>query len=128
MRTSTTPRPLRGIDGVFDWNLIPADEVFATTDHCGRLQILDDKLDPEYVFWYLKSTRERYGFDRVFRASLRNMKADVQVVVPLGADGEPSLDVGSATLAAEMRSLHSARAASLASMDDVLRARLTAEL
>lgn len=30
-----------GIDGVFDWNLIPAGQPFATTDHSGRLQLRD---------------------------------------------------------------------------------------
>jgi hypothetical protein len=121
------PSLLWGIDGNFDWNFLPAGHAFATTDHCGRLQVVDDRIDPEYVFTYLKFTRERYGFDRVFRASLRNMKADVSVVVPLGDDGEPSLD-RQRQLTAEWKEREAAQAAALSALDDVLKARMTVEL
>lgn len=123
----TSPSLLWGIDGVFDWNLIPADVEFATTDHCGRLQLLSEKLDPEYVYWYLRSTRERYGFDRVFRASLRNMKADVRVTVPADSNGEPSI-VRQKELAEEFRLRESARSSAVAALRDVLQARMSVEL
>ena len=118
---------LWGIDGNFDWNLMPAGKKFATTDHCGRLQILDERLDPEYVYAYLNSTRERYGFDRVFRASLRNMKANVSVTVPLGANGEPSSE-RQRELAMEVRARENAKVTALAALDDVLKARMTTEM
>jgi hypothetical protein len=38
-----------GIDGTFDLNLMPKGEQFATTDHCGYIEILDDKILPEYL-------------------------------------------------------------------------------
>jgi len=121
------PSLLWGIDGIFDWNLIPAGEVFATTDHCGRLQVANGRLDPEYVYCYLKSTRERYGFDRVFRASLKNMKEDVQVVVPLDSDGRPCLR-RQRQLADEFRSRQHARVEALTALNDVLKARMTTEM
>jgi hypothetical protein len=121
------PSLLWGIDGVYDWNLLPAGEPFATTDHCGRLQLESDRLDLEYVYHYLRSTRERYGFDRVFRASLKNMRADVQVTVPIGGDGLPCLE-RQRVLAEEFRRRESARVSSMAALTDVLRARLAVEL
>jgi hypothetical protein len=121
------PSLLWGIDGNFDWNLIPADEEFATTDHCGRLQIRDKRLDHDYVLAYLKFTRARYGFDRVFRASLRNVKADVSVVVPLDQVGEPSLD-RQRELAVEFNARAVAQVESLTALDDVLKARMTVQM
>jgi hypothetical protein len=121
------PSLLWGIDGVFDWNLLPAGVEFATTDHCGRLQVLDEDIDVEYVYWYLRSTRERYGFDRVFRASLGNMKSVVQVAVPTRSDGVASV-TRQKELAAEFRRAETARIDSIAALDNVLQARVTVEL
>ncbi len=120
------PSLLWGIDGVFDWNLIPAGTEFAITDHCGRLQVVDECLDPEYVFAYLKFTRSGCGFDRVFRASLGNMRADVKVVVPLDAAGELSMERQQA-LAREFSNQATAQAQALTALDDVLKARMTVE-
>ncbi len=117
------PSLLWGIDGVFDWNLRPAGEVFATTDHCGRLQVVDERLDPEYVYCYLKATRGSYGFDRVFRASLGNMKQDVHVTVPLDEEGLPSL-LRQRELAQEYRNRQRAQAGALTALADVLKARM----
>lgn len=117
------PSLLWGIDGIFDWNLIPAGDEFATTDHCGRLQLRCDQLDPEYIYYYLKSTRTSYGFDRVFRASLRNMKANVVVEVPVTGDGRFDLDRQRAAADA-FRSANWARLETVGSLDLVLEARL----
>jgi hypothetical protein len=123
----TRPSLLWGIDGNFDWNFIPKGQQFATTDHCGRLQILNDDLDPEYVFWYLKLNRARYGFDRVFRASLGNMKAEVSVLIPLDADkGRPSLERQRA-FAEGFKSRETSRGLSLRSLEDVLASRISVE-
>lgn len=75
------PSLIWGIDGIFDWNLIPAKKPFMPTDHCGVIRILDADIDPNYVFYTLRSTKERYGFDRTFRASLTNIR-DVTVKLP----------------------------------------------
>jgi hypothetical protein len=121
------PSLLWGIDGNFGWNLIPAGASFATTDHCGRLQIKDERIDPDYLFVYLRFTRARYGFDRVFRASLRNVKADVSVVLPLDEQGEPSL-ARQQDLAVEFKGREAAQVESLAALADVLKARMTVEM
>lgn len=72
----------------FDWNWISKGKQFATTDHCGRMQINSDELDSEYVFHYLQATRLQYGFDRVFRSSLENIRNFVTLAVPLKANGK----------------------------------------
>ena len=79
------PSLIWGIDGIFDWNLIPANQPFVPTDHCGRAEIISDDLDPLYLLHVLRATRYEYGFDRVFRASLKNIK-EVSVGVPLKND------------------------------------------
>lgn len=121
------PSLLWGIDGNFDWNLIGAGQKFATTDHCGRLQVLDDRIDPEYVYSFLKATRRSYGFDRVFRASLKNMKADVSVIVPLDENHEPSLE-RQRQLSREFDARCLAQSESLAALSDVLQARMAVEM
>jgi hypothetical protein len=118
------PSLLWGIDGVFDWNLIPAGREFATTDHCGRLQLNDARLDPEYLLCYLRSTRAEHGFDRVFRASLRNVGASVEVLVPLDDAGEFSV-ARQRELAEAYLSAEAAQSSALAALDEVLKARLS---
>lgn len=119
------PSLLWGIDGNFAWNLIPAGEVFATTDHCGRLQIVNDRIDPDYVYRFLWATRAGYGFDRVYRASLENIAAEVTVILPVdGGNGKFSLKK-QRVLAELLRNREQARTASLAAIEDVLKARIT---
>lgn len=121
------PSILWGIDGNFDINFIPAGHNFASTDHCGRLQVLDDSIDPEFIFWHLKATRERYGFDRVFRASLTNVRSEVEVTIPtIEGSGEFDLEA-QRTLASRMRSLDQARLAVNASLSELSRGRIRVE-
>ncbi len=68
------------------------DEVFAATDHCGRLEILDPHLDAEYcqaaiVYGYGRT----YGFDRVTRPSITRMRR-VTLRVPVKPDGSFDLE------------------------------------
>ncbi|TGE04645.1 restriction endonuclease subunit S [Hymenobacter fodinae] len=86
------PSILWGIDNtLFFYNIIPENVVFATTDHCGRALINVPDLDAEYVYYYLQATRLEYGFDRVFRSSLENMRSIVEIKVPLDEKGNFSL-------------------------------------
>ncbi len=82
------PTLIWGIDGNFDWGFIPMGVEFSTTDHCGSLRVLSDKLHPEYIFYVLKNTKEKYGFDRTYRASLKNIKDVVEIEVPVNSSGE----------------------------------------
>ena len=81
------PAILWGIDNsLFNYRLIPAGEVFSTTDHCGAIQILDKAIVPEYVLYALCLLRSEKSFDRSFRASLANMRQLV-FEIPVNADG-----------------------------------------
>lgn len=79
---------LWGIDGAFDWNILSKSVEFANTDHCGRLQINSTNLDPEFIFYYLRSTKLEYGFDRVFRANLENVANLISVKIPVMPNGD----------------------------------------
>ena len=65
--------------------------VFASTDHCGTIKILDDQIDPYYLAYIMEETRHKYGFDRGLRASLTNMKA-FKIDIPIKPDGSFDLD------------------------------------
>lgn len=120
------PSLLWGIDGIFDWNLIPAGVQFATTDHCGRLQILDDNIDPEYAYQFLRSTRERFGFDRVFRASLTNMRAEVTMTLPIDPETGQFCIITQRKLATGISNRERRRSEALTALEDVLKARISA--
>jgi len=80
------PSILWGIDGNFEFNLIPSDQRFATTDHCGTIQILDPTVLPEYILYALIHRRIEESFDRGFRASLSNMRSFV-IKIPIKKNG-----------------------------------------
>lgn len=112
-----------GIDWVFDWNLIPARQEFATTDHCGRLLIKDPSIDSEYLLWALRSTRSSYGFDRVFRASLGNVKRSVEVPIPVDANGQYDI-TRQREIASQHRQIEALRRTAFSSLSEVAQARL----
>jgi type I restriction enzyme M protein len=83
----SNPSLLWSIDSDFDLTVRKVGEVFAATDHCGRLEILDKNLDPSYcqaaiIYGYGRT----YGFDRVMRPSIKRMKK-VSFRVPVKEDG-----------------------------------------
>ena len=71
---------------VNNFNLLQSGMRFATTDHCGRIQILDRSVVPEYLLYALHIQKTEEGFDRSFRASLANMRR-FMVRIPVGPDG-----------------------------------------
>lgn len=75
------PSILWGIDGNFEYNFYPAGVEFMPTDHCGVIRVEHLQIDPYYVYYYLQTTKDRYGFDRTFRSSLTNMK-NVSILIP----------------------------------------------
>jgi hypothetical protein len=86
------PSLLWSIDSDFNISVHKAAEQFATTDHSGRLEILDASLDPEYcraaiIYGYGRTC----GFDRVQRPSLKRM-AKVLLRVPVRDDGTFDLE------------------------------------
>ena len=83
---------LWGIDGHFDFNVIKKNTPFATTDHCGCIRILDEDIDPEYLYYYLTWIKVQQGLDRQLRASLTNMKKiNIEFPVLLEEDGTPKM-------------------------------------
>ena len=77
---------LWGIDGDFEFNLMKKGQKFISTDHCGTIKIKDSTIIPEYLLYALYSVRDKYGFDRGLRASLKNMK-DIEIMMPVNKDG-----------------------------------------
>ena len=85
------PSLIWGIDGGFDVQYIPPDVQFATTDHCGTIQILDDAIVPEYLLYAVSVVGGEARFTRSYRPSLTNMR-DLKVKIPIRADGTFDVD------------------------------------
>lgn len=83
---------LWGIDGNFEFNVIPRGQKFRTTDHAGRIEILDENIDPNYLYYYLTWIRSIQALDRELRANLGNMKKiGILLPVKLDPDGNPRM-------------------------------------
>ena len=82
----TRPSLIWGIDGNFDVQYILPGQPFATTDHCGTIQILDPSIVPEYLLYVVSIVGEEARFTRSFRPSLANIR-DLKVKVPVRQDG-----------------------------------------
>lgn len=83
---------LWGIDGDFEFNYIKKGEKFATTDHCGAIRIKTDKISPSYLLYQLNTVKQSYGYDRVLRASLKNMK-EVTIKIPVNKEGDCDITI-----------------------------------
>ncbi len=77
---------LWGIDGDFEFNFIPKNTPFVSTDHCGAIRILSDEILPAYLMIQLNSVKHKYGFDRGLRSSLKNMQ-EVAIQIPMNENG-----------------------------------------
>lgn len=77
---------LWGIDGEFEFNVMEKGTKFATTDHCGAIRLKNDNIYPYYLMYQLYLVKNKYGFDRGLRSSLKNM-ANVEVEIPIDDDG-----------------------------------------
>lgn len=116
------PSLIWGIDGNFNWNLINEGIDFYPTDHCGRLQVLTSDIDVEYLFYELNATKEEYGFDRVFRASLSNIRG-VRVRIPLDDNGKLNLQKQK-LLAAQYRRIAEIKEMTIKRLEDIVAAKL----
>ena len=81
-----------GIDGAFDFRVLTRGTLFATTDHCGAIQIMDQELSPYYLLYEIDRIKKKYGFDRGLRASLHNMR-QIEVKIPIKSDGSFDYDL-----------------------------------
>lgn len=82
----TRPSILWGIDGDFKLAVKRIGEEFATTDHCGRIELLVDDLDPSYCRAAIALARA-YGFDRTLRPSLQRVRT-LAIAVPVTESGD----------------------------------------
>ena len=87
----TRPSLIWGIDGDFDVQYIPPGQSFATTDHCGTIQILDASIVPEYLLYVVSMVGSEARFTRSYRPSLTNMR-DLKVKIPVLPDGSFDVD------------------------------------
>ena len=111
-----------GLDGNFDWHLIPAGFPFHPTDHCGVLRIVDNNIDPEYLYYALHATRDRHGFDRIYRANLDNITR-VSVDIPICEDGTFDL-AAQKKIAAKHREIEKKRAHAIQLLQQIADARI----
>jgi type I restriction-modification system DNA methylase subunit len=82
---------LWGIDGDFEFNFIPKNTPFVTTDHCGAIRILTDDILPEYLMLQLDKVKHKYGFDRGLRSSLKNMQ-EIFIEIPFDENGKVDIE------------------------------------
>lgn len=80
-----------GIDGDFEFNFIPKNTPFVSTDHCGAIRILNDDILPEFLMIQLDKVKHQYGFDRGLRSSLKNMK-EVKIEIPFDEKGKIDIE------------------------------------
>lgn len=86
------PSLLWSIDSDFNMTVREPSEEFATTDHCGRVEILHPDLDSAYCRAAITYGFGRiFGFDRVHRPSLERMRK-MTFRVPVKKDGLFDLD------------------------------------
>lgn len=93
----SNPSVIWGIDGDFELAVKDPNVQFAITDHCGRIEILDPRLDPAYCRAAIRLARAT-GFDRTLRPSLTRMR-NLAIKVPVTPDGSLDLEAQRAVAA-----------------------------
>ena len=78
----SVPSVLWGIDGDWMVNYIEKDILFAPTDHCGVIRVLDEtEILPKYLAYSLLKAGEQERFSRANRASTERVRA-LTITVP----------------------------------------------
>lgn len=75
------------IDGNFDFSVQKSWNKFATTDHCGCVEIIDQNIDPVYLLYKLNIAKELYAYSRTLRANLKNM-GTIEIRIPIKENWE----------------------------------------
>lgn len=112
---------LWGIDGNFNFSVMPKGRRYIITDHCGAIDILTERIIPDYLLYALQEEKRNNNFDRSFRASLTNIRK-FQVRIPIKADGSFDVDEQQRIAAdyKELRVLKERLEEAKAKMDDLL--------
>ena len=74
---------LWGIDGDWMTNVIPANQPFYPTDHCGVLRIKTNDILPKYMAHLLEEEGKKAGFKRSYRASIDRIESLNVRVAPI---------------------------------------------
>ena len=74
------PSVVWGIDGDWQVNLIPENQPFYPTDHCGVMRIKSGDIHPRYMVWALEKAGQELKFSRSYRASLDRIES---ITIPL---------------------------------------------
>ena len=82
---------LWGIDGNYEFSVMPKGRKYVITDHCGAIDILTDAIDSDYLLFALYEEKRDTAFDRSFRASLANMKKLI-IKIPVKQDNSFDID------------------------------------
>lgn len=64
-----------GIDGDWMVNVIPANQPFYPTDHCGVLRMKTEDVLPKYMAHLLEKEGKKAGFKRSYRASIDRIES-----------------------------------------------------
>ena len=112
---------LWGIDGNFNFSVIPKGRRYVITDHCGAIDILTENILPGYLLYALQEEKRNNDFDRSFRASLTNIRK-FQIRIPVKTDGSFDIDEQQriASDYKELRRLKECLDEAKAKMDDLL--------
>ena len=89
----SNPYILWGIDGDFTFNIKQKGVPFATTDHCGAIEVIHKNIFPEYLVLQLEIQKSILGFDRTLRPSLELMEKKIIFEIPFTSDQEPDLAI-----------------------------------
>jgi type I restriction enzyme M protein len=79
-----------GLDGDWATMAITNNDKFAITDHCGRIELKNDKVDAEYIAAAVYRAGARV-FNREFRPSMKRL-AGLSIQIPITEDGEFDLE------------------------------------
>ena len=82
------PSVIWGIDGDWQVNVIPKNQPFYPTDHCGVLRIKNNQIEPKYVAYVLEKEGKKEGFKRSYRASIDRIEAMTLKLPPLAKQQE----------------------------------------
>ena len=77
-----------GIDGDWMVNVIPANNPFYPTDHCGVIRIKTHDILPKYFAFLLEKEGQRAGFKRSYRASIDRIEGLSITSAPIEAQKE----------------------------------------
>ncbi len=78
-------------DGTAGTNIFLHDRPYYLNTSRFSFEILDDKILPEYVFYFIQDIKKRYGFDYRHKANQNNIE-EIEILVPLNLDGEFDID------------------------------------